>query len=86
MGRPEDLALVAALETQQRQLALLLARLHRARRELVPDPASQWRGPARRAHDAAVDTLAKTIDVAVTAAQSARERTGVALAQVRSRA
>ena len=86
MSRPEDGALIAALEVQYRELGALLARLRRARRELIPDPAAHWRGAARRAHDAAVDALARAVDEAIAAGQCARERTGAAIAQVNSRA
>lgn len=58
-------AVTAALERQVRELAGLLARLRRARHQLVPEPSPAWRGPARHAFDAAVLLLAEGITATV---------------------
>lgn len=80
MPDPQDAATIAALETQLRQLTALLARLERARRDLIPGPATFWRGVARHAYDAAIDSLLTTIDAGIAALRSARDRSSSALA------
>jgi hypothetical protein len=77
--------LVLALEMQQRQLELVLMRLEVARRDLIPPPAAFWRGSARHTYDAGIDALRGTVDAAVAAVASARNRTAVAIAELVSR-
>ena len=86
MTRPQDAQLLAALEAQHRELTALLARLQRARRQLVPPPATFWRGAARNMYDSALDALDGTVNASVITAQSARDRTATAISQVVSRA
>lgn len=80
MDALQDAATRAALELQLRELVAVLAQLERARRDLVPGPAGFWRGSARHAYDTANDLLAATIDAAVAAVRSARDRTRLAIA------
>jgi hypothetical protein len=75
-----DAAALAALETQQRELSYVLMRLQLARRELVPPPATFWRGTARHAYDAAMDGLGLTADAAIAGVTAARDRTAAAIA------
>ncbi|MCU1579921.1 MAG: hypothetical protein JWP19_2125 [Rhodoglobus sp.] len=85
MTEPQDAALIAALETQQRQLTAVLHRLEVARRDLVPARAGIWRGPARRAYDSALETITTTVDAGLTVVRSARENTAAAIAGVAGR-
>ena len=86
MTRPQDAPLLAALETQHRELAVLLVRLQRARSDVLPPPATHWRGSARHAYDSALDALGLTMDAGIAAARSARDRTRLAISEVASRA
>jgi hypothetical protein len=45
----------------------------------VPPPATFWRGAARHAFDAAIDGLALTLEAAIAAVESARDRTSTAI-------
>ncbi len=85
MTQPQDAPLLAALETQLRDLATVLQRLEAARRDLVPGPADFWRGSARHAYDTAIETIGTTVDAGVAALRSARDRTGSAVAVVVNR-
>ena len=85
MTQPQDAALIAALETQHRELSAVLHRLEVARRDLVPVRADLWRGAARQAYDAALDTITSTVDAGLAAVRSARENTSVAIAGVAGR-
>lgn len=85
MPRPEDAPIIAALQTQHRELTVLLARLTRARAELVPPPATFWRGTARHAYDAALDGLDRAVEVGIAAVGSAREHTHTAITQLMAR-
>lgn len=85
MTRPEDAAVLAALETQHHELTTLLSRLTRARTELVPPPAIFWRGTARHAYDSALDGLGLTVDAGIAAVRSARDNTHTAITQLVAR-
>ena len=85
MTQPQDAALIAALETQHRELSAVLHRLELARRDLVPARADLWRGAARQAYDTALETLAATVDAGLAAVRSARENTAAAIAGVAGR-
>ena len=82
MNPQQNAAVLAALETQLRELATVLARLERARRDLVPGPANFWRGTARLAYDAAMDGIGLSVDAGVAAVRSARDRTGDAVVRM----
>jgi len=86
MTRPQDAAMLAALERQHRDLSIVLARLERARRDLIPPPATFWRGTARHAYDAALDGLARTVDAGVAAVRASRDHTQAAIARIVSHA
>lgn len=85
MTQPQDAPLLAALETQLRDLAAVLQRLEAARRDLVPGPADFWRGSARHAYDTAIETIGTTADAGVAALRSARDHAGSAVAVVVNR-
>lgn len=85
MTQPQDAALIAALETQHRQLTAVLHRLEMARRDLVPARSDIWRGPARRAYDTALETITTSVDVGLAAVRSARENTAAAITGVAGR-
>jgi len=75
-------SLLYALETQERQLDVVLMRLEAARRDLVPAPANFWRGSARHTYDAGIDALRGTVDAGFAAVRSARYRTAIAVADM----
>ena len=85
MSQAGDAATLAALEAQLRELTMVLGRLRFARRQLVPPPATFWRGTARHAYDAAIDAIAMTVDAAIAAVTSARDRTTDAVARLGTR-
>lgn len=85
MTRPQDAPVVAALESQYRELTIVLGALESARTDLIPPPAGFWRGVARHAFDAAMDGLVTTMDAGIAAVRSARDRTGNAIAWMVSR-
>lgn len=78
-------ALLQALELQERQLQVVLMRLEVARRELIPAPATFWRGSARHTYDAGIDAIRGTVDAGLAAVASARYRTTVAVAELANR-
>jgi uncharacterized protein YukE len=80
MISPEDAVAHAALTTQLRELSAALTQLERARRDLLPGPATFWRGAARHAYDAAIDALSTTVDAGIAALRAARDHTSAALA------
>ncbi len=80
-----DAALRQALEIQERQLGIVLARLEAARRDLIPPPAQFWRGSARHAYDAGIDAMRGTVDAAVAAVSSAHYRTIIAVSEMTER-
>ena len=82
---PSDAALRQALEIQDRQLVIVLARLEAARRDLIPPPAQFWRGSARHAYDAGIDAMRGTVDAAVAAVTSAHYRTMIAVSAMAER-
>ena len=61
MARPEDAALLDALEAQLRELNYLQARVDAMRSTLLPAPASFWRGAAGRVYEAERSALAEGI-------------------------
>jgi hypothetical protein len=75
-------ALLEALEIQERQLGVVLGRLEVARRDLIPSPATFWRGSARHTYDAGIDALRGTVDAGIAAVTSARYRTTIAIAEL----
>jgi hypothetical protein len=80
-----DAAALAALERQRSELTHVLSRLRRAQRELVPPPATFWRGTARHAYDAAIDGVALTVEASIAAVESARDRTATAISAMGDR-
>jgi hypothetical protein len=80
-----DAALRQALEIQEQQLGIILARLEAARRDLIPPPAQFWRGSARHAYDAGIDAMRGTVDAAVAAVSSAHYRTIIAVSEMTDR-
>jgi hypothetical protein len=78
-------ALLEALEIQERQLGAVLGRLEGARRDLIPAPATFWRGSARHTYDAGIDALRGTVDAGIAAVTSARYRTTVSIAELVNR-
>lgn len=82
MVDPQEAAILAALETQERELSIVLMRLENARRTLVPGPADFWQGIARHAYDAAIDAVGMTVDAGVAAVRSARDRTSDAVVRM----
>jgi hypothetical protein len=77
-----DAALRHALEIQERQLGIVLARLEAARRDLIPPPAQFWRGSARHAYDAGIDAIRGTVDAGIAAVTSAHYRTMIAVSEL----
>lgn len=62
---------VAALESQVRELTHLLWRLERARHTLVPSPIDTWRGLTKLAFDSALAGIGVTMDDGITTLRSA---------------
>lgn len=85
MTLPTDAPLLAALETQYRQLDNLLSRLELARASLIPRPATFWWGAARLAYDQAMTAMSGTVEAGIAAVRSARDRTGNAVYEVHNR-
>ena len=85
MTEPVDAALLAALEAQASDLGAALQRLQAARRDLVPPPATFWRGSARHAYDAAIEAIGSTADAGIAALRAARDHTASAAAGVAAR-
>jgi hypothetical protein len=82
MARPQDAVIIVALETQQRELEVVLRRLESAGHHLVPGPAGFWRGSARHAYDAAMDGLSRSVDAGIAAVRSARNHTAATVASL----
>lgn len=76
---PEQATTLAALQAQHRELATVIGRLEAAKARLVHAPLPSWRGPARFAHDLALDAVAARVDAATEATRSAWRRTGSAI-------
>ena len=85
MTQPQDAQLLAALEQQLRELTTVLHRLEAAQRDLVPGPATFWRGMARHSYDRAIDALTTTAELSVLAARDARDYTSAAVSAVMHR-
>ena len=85
MTRPEDAAVLAALETQSGELSAVLARLEAARSTLIPVAGSFWQGAARLAAQSALEALAMTVDAGIAAVRSARDRTDAAIVGMAAR-
>lgn len=85
MARPEDAALLSALEDQLRELSYLLGRLETVHTTLLPPPARFWRGAAGRAYEAERSSLAGSIAQGIVTVELARSSTAVAVQQVMSR-
>lgn len=83
-GAP-DAVLRQALEIQERQLTVVLARLEAARRDLIPPPAQFWRGSARHTYDAGIDAIRGTVDAGIAAVASAHYRTLLAVSEMSER-
>ena len=79
MTNPADAVTIAQLEQQCRSLTALLVRLERARADLIPIPGTVWSGLARRAYDAAVESIALAAEATSAAIRSARDYTRTAL-------
>lgn len=86
MTQLQDALLLAALETQYRELGHCLERLRFARSTLIPRRAAVWHGAARRAFDLAVAGLTATVDTGVVELRDALERTDAAIAELGARA
>ena len=84
MINPEQAAVLAALETQARQLTAVLGRLETSRTTLLSSITS-WHGVARHAYQSAVDALIGTIDMGIAAVRSARDRTESAIGGMAAR-
>ena len=80
MSPPMDATVLAALETQHRDLTFVLGRLEAGRATLLPGPATFWQGSARDMFNSGIDALTATVDAGVAALRSARDRTGAAIA------
>ncbi|MGL4339270.1 MAG: hypothetical protein ACRCSP_02425 [Rhodoglobus sp.] len=79
MNQPRDVAVIAALENQARELTYVLWRLERARNTLMPGPADFWRGVSKRAFDISVQSLGRSLDHTITAVSSALSHTQSAI-------
>lgn len=85
MINPADAAMLQTLETQLRELTIVLGRLERARATLVPNHSELWRGSARGMYDSALDAVVGTVDAGILALRSATTRTLYAVAELESR-
>jgi uncharacterized protein YukE len=85
MTRPQDVPLLVVLERQLTELAYITDRVEAAQRGLIPAPASFWGGTARHAYDAAIDSVASTMQGIAIAVGSARDKTSQAIREVQSR-
>lgn len=85
MTQPQDAALLAALESQCRQLDEVLSRLERARVVHVPAAASYWRGTARHAYDAALGSVVCAAELGQVVLREARDHLVWATMEVRER-
>jgi hypothetical protein len=82
LGLPDPalLAATAALHSQQRGLAEIVARLERLRAHLPGETSGAvWRGPAQSAYRAGVAEIGRSIDEALWAATEARRCTARAI-------
>jgi len=61
MARPDDAALLDALEAQLRELNYVQVRVEAMRLALLPQPASFWRGAAGRVYELERSALAEVI-------------------------
>jgi hypothetical protein len=68
-----------ALQTQYRELGIVLDRLESARIRLLPPAPQSWLGAARHAYDAALDGVVTTTEAGLAAVRSARQRTATAI-------
>jgi hypothetical protein len=68
-----------ALQTQYRELGIVLERLESARVRLMPPAPPTWLGATRHAYDAALDGLVMTTEAGLAAVRSARQRTETAI-------
>lgn len=84
MTNPEEAAVLAALETQSRQLTAVLVRLEASRTTLLSS-ITTWQGVARHAYQSAVDALIGTVDMGIAAVRSARDRTDSAIGGMAAR-
>ena len=72
---------LGVLQAQQRQLAVVIERLVRARAEHLPAKATFWRGSARTTYDRAIGDLAAELDEAVEVVRLAWQSTTFAIAE-----
>ena len=86
MTQTSDAALIAMLESQYRELEYAAVRLQVARRTLVPDYFTVWRGVARYAFDGARDGLLARVDAAIAELHAASSRTDALIAELSARA
>ena len=85
MPETADATLLVTLQEQARDLGSILHRLELARRDLVPPPATFWRGSARAAYNIAMNNIGTTVDAGIAALTSAQSRTLAAAAEVADR-
>jgi hypothetical protein len=85
MVRPQDAPALAALESQSRELTIVLGRLETARSTLIPSSATFWQGAARHAYDAAIEGVVRTVDLGIAAVRAARDHTNAAIAGLAAR-
>ena len=85
MARPEDAALLSALDAQLRELNYLQTRLETMRSTLLPPPASFWRGAAGRAYELERSDLAGVIAQGLATVTDVRSTTALAVQQVIAR-
>jgi hypothetical protein len=84
MTSPPDALAITVLAERERDLAVIIAELRRIRWQCLPGVADAWRGTARHAYDAALDTVVLTADSALVSLERAHELTSAALAQAAS--
>jgi len=85
MARPEDAALLEALEVQGRELSYAQSRLESMRATLLPPPASFWRGAAGRAYEAERSGLGDVISQGLANLTDASALTALAVQRVMAR-